>query len=174
MILIYILIAFVALIILLWQLSNFISIFAGSLYVKTNIDLIKFALNKAGLSPGDVFYDLGCGNGDVVIEAAKMGARATGYEISPFYFLMSKLKTLKMKNATAKYQNIKTVDLKSADIVYCYLLPNFLDTLKNKILKENPKKVISIGFKIKDLPNERVLSFKNHKIFIYSLRSRSA
>lgn len=173
MIFIYIILIIFSLIILLWQISNLISVFSGSLYIKTDPDLIKFALKKANLKQNDIFYDLGCGNGDVVNVAAKMGSYATGYEISPFYYLLSKLRTFNNSKIKIKFQNIKKVDLSKADVVYCYLLPKLLSGLKNKFLKDAPKTIISIGFEIKGLSNPAIYHYKKHTIFIYSLRSRS-
>ena len=44
-------------------------------WVPTRYELIKHIMRIARVGPGDVFYDLGCGDGRVVIEAAKRGAR---------------------------------------------------------------------------------------------------
>jgi SAM-dependent methyltransferase len=172
MIILYILLVLIALCLFVWQISNIISIFAGSLYVKTDTDLISFALKKAGLKQNDIFYDLGCGNGDVLMAAEKLGAHATGFEISPFYFLLSKLKSFNNKNIKIQFNNINNVSLKKVDVVYCYLLPKFLNKLTNKFLKDSPKKIISIGFEIIGLPGGQLYKYKNHQIFIYSLRSR--
>jgi len=167
MIILIILIIF-SIIILLWQISNFISIFYGSLYVKTNKDIISFALNKVNIKNSDVFYELGCGSGDVLLKAENLGALVTGFEISPFYFLMSRIRTIKNKNIKVLCRNINNVDLRNADVVYCYLLPNFLKNLSPKFLKEKPKKIISISFEIPGLPNQKTYKFKNRLIYIYS------
>lgn len=163
-----------AIILLVWQISNLISILSGSLYVKTDHNLILFALKKAGLKKNDVFYDLGSGCGDVIIAASIMGVKAYGVEISPFYYLYSKLKTFLKPNIRIFYGDIRKVNLKNVDIVYCYLLPNFLKALKTKLLSVGPKKIISIGFEINGLPNGKIYHYKNKKIYIYSLRSCSA
>ena len=136
-----------------------------------NKEIIREALKLAKLKKGETFYDLGCGRGDVLIEAAKIGVKAIGYEISPFYYLYAKtrvaiLKLTPLKRSSGKgglihtriiirYSDINNTDLPKADIVYCYLLPELLDKLNQKFLKELKKgsRLISVGFPIKNLSN---------------------
>ncbi len=176
---ILIILSILVLIILLWQISNLISVIFGSLYVKTNRNVIRKALKLANVKKGNIFYDLGCGNGDVVISAAKLGAKAIGYEISPYYYILCKLRTWRFKNIKIKFQNINNVNLSKADVVYVYLLPKFLVKLAPKFKKElKPSaRLISIGFPIKMVKNNtRVLFFerhlvKNHLIYVYTKKS---
>jgi len=112
---------------LFWQASNLMSVFFGSPYVMAKPKTIMQALKLAKLKKGEVLYDLGCGNGQVLIEAAKMGAKAVGFEISPFYYWWVRIRTFGYPDISVRFQNIKTIDLKKADVVYCYLLPGFLE-----------------------------------------------
>ncbi len=166
----------IAILILLWQLSNFISIFFGSPYVGTRRDVIKKALESARLKHGEVFYELGCGTGQVLLEAQKSGAKIIGFEVSPFYFLIAKLMTWRYPNIEIKFQDIRNINLQQADVVYVYLLPEFLEKLAPKFKKELKKsaRLISIGFPVAGFNHGRTLQINNHKIFIYSLSSRSA
>lgn len=171
-----ILLFIIALVILFWQISNLVSVFFGSPYVKARRDIAKKTLELVGLKKGEVFYELGCGTGEVLIEAAKMGAKAVGFEISPFYFLIAKLRTWKYPNIKIRFQDIRRVDLQKADVVYVYLLPEFLEKLSPKFKKELKKssRLVSIGFPVPDLNNCRTFRIDNRKIFIYSPSSRSA
>lgn len=164
---------FLALILFLWQISNLISIFSGSVYVKSRRDVINFALKKSGLKRNNVFYELGCGSGDVLIEAQKLGANSIGFEISPYYYLISYLRTLTTPNIEVRFSNVKNIDFENVDVVYCYLLPKLLKELAPKFLRERPKKIISIGFEIEGLPKGKIYYYRNHKIIIYSFSSRS-
>lgn len=170
-----------------WQLSNIISIFYGCPYVMMDKKVIREALKLAGLKKGDVFYDLGCGRGDVLIEAAKIGAKCTGIEISPYYYIYAKLRlffilSLLPKNRSSenwgvnnkrkieiKMQNILSVDLSNVDVVYCYLLPKFLKKLTSKFNKEMKpgSRLISVGFPITELKNEKKYNIENRKLYIY-------
>src|SRR4051794_24291376 len=50
-------------------------------YLPTDHPIVTALLDLAELTPDDVLYDLGCGDGRIVIEAAKRGARAVGVDI---------------------------------------------------------------------------------------------
>lgn len=163
--------AVASLLILLWQVSNIISILFGSPYVHSDHRVIIESLKLACLKKREIFYELGCGNGEVLIEAAKYGAKAVGFEISPYYYIWAKIRTLRNPNITVRYQNIKNVDLSRAEVVYCYLLPNFLEKLKAKFQRElKPgSRLISVGFPIK-IEKGQKYKINNHKIYIYTFQ----
>lgn len=46
-------------------------------------EVVRAMLDLAAVGPADVVYDLGCGDGRIVIEAARRGARAVGVDIDP-------------------------------------------------------------------------------------------
>ncbi|MCL5406959.1 MAG: methyltransferase domain-containing protein [Patescibacteria group bacterium] len=178
MIIILIFVTVFALCLFLWQISNMVSVFFGSLYVKADRKLIYNSLKLAQLKKGEIFYDLGCGDGSSLIEAAKFGARATGFEISPYYYLWTKLRTFRDRNIKVVYKNIKEVDLSKADVVYCYLLPEFLEKLSSKFQKElkSGARLISVGFPIEFTKNSTFSTgaskvdnyqIKNHQVYIY-------
>ena len=156
-------------------MSNIISVLSGSPYVMADKKVVRGSLKAAGLKKGDIFYDLGCGRGDVLIEAEKMGAKAIGYEISPYYYILAKIRTYKHKNIKVIYQNINNINLSEANIVYCYLLPKFLKKLSLKFKKELKEcaRLISIGFPVKNstiiAPAKKVEKYmvEHHKIYIY-------
>lgn len=156
-------------------MSNIISVLSGSPYVMADKKVVRGSLKAAGLKKGDIFYDLGCGNGDVLIEAEKMGVKAIGYEISPYYYILAKIRTLNKPNIKVKYQNINNINLSKADVVYCYLLPRFLKKLSSQFQKKIKagSRLISIGFPIKKSPNFAPAEirdkyiFQNHKVYIY-------
>ncbi|MBM2821125.1 MAG: methyltransferase [Candidatus Berkelbacteria bacterium] len=155
-------------ILLLWQISNIVSIIHGSPYVMMDKKVIRTAFKLAGLKKGENFYDLGCGNGDVLIEAAKFGARAEGFEISPYYYLLAKIRTIKYKNIKVYYRNINSIDISKVEAIYCYLLPKILTELQYNLknIKKNTR-VISIGFPIDSLKLKRKEYFRGHNIYIY-------
>lgn len=152
---------------LFWQISNFISVLSGSLYVKSKRDVIKKTLDIAQINNNSVFYELGSGNGDVLIEASKVAKKVVGYEISPYYYLLSIFRTWRYSNVTVQYKNILDVNLSSADVIYCYLLPDLLKKIDFSKIKSSAK-IISIGFSIPKLKLISQMRFHNHQIFIYS------
>jgi len=188
-ILLFVFLTLVSLGLLLWQASNIISVFFGSPYVIADRKVITYALKLADLKKGEIFYDLGCGNGDTLIEAVRLGAKAIGFEISPFYFLWAKFRIFIFKKIyhflrwsgksdinyryrptiEVKFQNINKVDLKKADVVYCYLLPELIEKMRIKFKKtlKRDARLISIGFPIRDLPSANQGKIKKHSIYLY-------
>lgn len=125
-----------------------LSWFAGSdaPFVATKLDGIKFILKLAGVGKHKVFYELGSGDGRIVIEAAKLGAFANGIEQSwiRVWYSRYKARKLNLKNATFFHGNIFDRSYFPADIVYIYLLPTAVQKLEKKLKKELKKDSIVI------------------------------
>jgi SAM-dependent methyltransferase len=64
----------------------------GVPWVPTSMNLVHTMLRMAEVGSGDLVYDLGCGDGRVLVAAARRyGARAVGYEINPLRYLWCQL-----------------------------------------------------------------------------------
>lgn len=120
-----------------------LSWFAGSdaPYIPTKSEKIRKALKLAGLKKGEIFYELGSGDGRVVIEAAKMGAKSFGIEQSWIRVWLSRIKAKKLNLKTADFfhGNIFDRHYYNADVVFIYLLPKGVSKLENKLRKELEK-----------------------------------
>lgn len=165
-----IIIFLVLLLILFWGLSNLISVFGGVVYVGTDSEIIRKALKLAGLKKGDKFYELGSGFGDGLMMASmEFGARAIGIEISPFHYLISKIRTLGDKNIKIILANYKKINLSHADVVYCYLLPKLMNGLLPKFSRELKlgTKVISYAFPIQVKTPFKIKVINQTKIYLY-------
>ncbi len=125
-----------------------LSWFAGSdaPYVPTNIDLIKKVLKFAGVKKGKKFYELGSGDGRVVIEAAKMGAISCGIEQSLLRVIYSwwRAKKIGLQNIHFLHGNIFSKNYLDADVVYIYLLLKGVNKLETKLRQELKKGSIVI------------------------------
>ena len=159
-----------ACILLLWQISNIIAVYYGSLFIKADKNNVKKVLQKFA-KKDLIFYELGCGNGDILILASNLKMNVTGFEIAPFYYIQSKLRTLFRKKILVKYSNILNIDLNNADIIYCYLLPPLLKKLSIKFQKEIKKNavVISAGFPIDNLHLVRNYKINSRNFFVYKV-----
>lgn len=159
-----------ACILLLWQISNIIAVYSGSLFVKADKENVKKVLQDFA-KKDLIFYELGCGNGDILLLANDLKMKAVGFEIAPFYYILSKLRTSLRKNIKVKYSNILKVDLSHADIIYCYLLPPLLKKLSIKFKKElkNNTIIISTGFPIDNLKLVREYKINSRKFFVYKI-----
>lgn len=117
-------------------------------FVPTGRTDVRRMVDLAGLRPGMRAYDLGCGDGRIVREAAKRGAVATGYELSVPTLLLAKLLTIGTPNASVRYGNFWKKDLRDADAVFCFLLKEPMRDFERKIwptLKKGAK-VVSYMF----------------------------
>jgi ribosomal protein L11 methylase PrmA len=96
-------------------------------YVGTAYDLISRMLQMAEVKTGDLVYDLGCGDGRMLILAAKKyGCRAVGYEIDPERVRAARENVARnhVENLVKIVQaDIFTVDLSKANVFPLYLLP---------------------------------------------------
>jgi len=96
------------------------------------------------LKPGTVLYDLGSGSAGLLFYLSKKyNIKCVGIEVSPILYLYSKIKSLFYKNVEIKFGSFLWHDLKSADIIYVFLLPRIYNKLRNKI-KNNTKENVKI------------------------------
>ncbi len=121
-------------------------------WVPTRRELLRHIMRVAKVGPNDVFYDLGCGDGRVVIEAAKRGARGVCVEIR------EELIKTAMENARREgvadrirfiHGSFTDVDLRDATIVYMYLL-----TRVNKMLRPKLERELRLGTRVVTLDFE--------------------
>jgi 23S rRNA G2445 N2-methylase RlmL len=95
-------------------------------YSPTPMDVVERMLAFAGVGPTDVVYDLGCGDGRIVIEAArKFGARGVGIDIDPALIerAQSNAKQAGVESrVTFRVQDAMTVNVSDATVVTLYLL----------------------------------------------------
>jgi len=129
-------------------------------FVPMDTDVVERVMQIADVKKGDVFYDLGSGDGRLVIAAALHGAIATGIEIEPFKVFYSRLwiKFLRLKNAKIVKGDVFLQDLSDATVINLYLLPETHEKLKEKFKKELKKgtKIVAVGFRIEGWKHELV------------------
>jgi ribosomal protein L11 methylase PrmA len=111
-------------------------------YVGTPYDLVSRMLQMARVKKGDLVYDLGCGDGRVLVLAAeKYGARGVGYEIDPerVQASLDNVARNRVENLVKIIQaDIFTVDLSKADVIPVYLLPEMNRRLLPQFEKMKP------------------------------------
>jgi SAM-dependent methyltransferase len=116
-------------------------------YVPTPQEVVDRMLELAQVKKGDVVYDLGSGDGRIVVTAAKKyGVRAIGFEIDPERIKES---TENIKKAGVghlveiRQQDIRTVDLSPASVLTMYLLPEV-----NLLIRPNISKQMKPGSRV--------------------------
>lgn len=165
-----IIIIFVFACLLFWQVSIFISLWGGINYVGSGNDAIRLALKEVNLKSSQLFCELGSGFGNgLLIAANKFGAKAKGVEISPLYYLVSRLRTFRYKDIEIFFGDLRKINLSKADIVYCYLCPKLMQELQPKFDKELKKGsiVISKSFTLPDKKPFQIEIIRNAKVCFY-------
>jgi len=142
---------------LLFLIFNF-PLFLGAPFVPAPSKKVKDTLELADPKPGEILYDLGSGNGQIIIEAAKnYGVKAVGIEINPILVRLSerKIKKLGLENKAKVYKNnFFNADISEADIVVTYLLQTTNNRLEKKLLSELKPgaRIVSLSFTFKNIP----------------------
>jgi cyclopropane fatty-acyl-phospholipid synthase-like methyltransferase len=131
-------------------------------FVPTPQEVVDRMLELAQVSHGDLLYDLGSGDGRIVITAARRyGAQAVGFEIDPALVTNSK-RNIKEAGVEAlaeiRDQDVRTVDLSPASVVTMYLYPGANLRLRAAIMRQlKPgSRVVSHDFSMGDWKPDRV------------------
>jgi len=121
------------------------------IYVPTPQPIVDKMLAMAEVKKGDVVYDLGCGDGRIVVTAAKKyGVKAIGFDIDPQRVKEAK-ENVRTNNVghlvTIKQEDIFTLDLTEASVVTLYLLPDLNVRLMPQLAKLKPgSRIVSHDF----------------------------
>lgn len=132
-----------------WEKDQHVDI----IYVPTPQKVVDKMLDVAKVTRGDVVYDLGCGDGRIVVTSAKRGARAVGFDIDPkrveearFHVKSAGVES----NASIRWANVFSVDLQPATVVMLYLLPELNVRLIPQLEKLRPgTRIVSHDFDMK-------------------------
>ena len=130
-------------------------------YVVTPMEIVERMLRMAEVGAGDYVIDLGSGDGRIIIEAAKRGARGLGVDLDPNLVKAATENAQKAgvaDRARFEMRDIFDTDLSPASVVTMYLLPDFNVKLLPRLLKLKPgTRIVSHDGGIGDwLPDEKL------------------
>src|SRR4030067_1745422 len=137
---------------------------------RTDKDTAEAICKFAKIKKDDIIYDLGCGDAEVLLTAAKKyGTKGVGVEIDLIRFFTAKIRVLNNrlgKVVKIKRGNFFKTDLSEATIINVYLVPKTLEKLKMKFLKElNPgTRIISYKY---EMSLGKIAEDKRKKLFLY-------
>ena len=143
------------------------------IFVPTPPDVVDAMLKLAGVHTGDVVYDLGCGNGRIVVAAAKQyGVHAVGIDIDPVRVAEANeaIKTAGVANlVTIRNEDMFEANIKEATVVTLYLLNSLNVKLKPKLLRELKPgtRIVSQTFDMGDWEPEKRESVNGYNIFLW-------
>jgi predicted RNA methylase len=142
--------------------------------VPTPMSMVHEMLTMAEVGPDDLVYDLGCGDGRIIVTAARRyGARAVGIELDPLRFLWCQMliTVLGLRNRVRIiYGDFYKQELSPASVVTCYLLRATNKKLEGKFTAElKPEtRVVSNYFTFPSL--QLVSEDKEEKLYLYNLQ----
>jgi len=137
-------------------------------YVPTPHDVVTKMLQLAAVTKKDVLYDLGCGDGRIVVMAAKKyGCRAMGFDIDPERVQESRenVKRNKVESlATIRRQDVFKLDLTPASVVTLYLLPALNVRLIPQLEKLKPgSRIVSHDFDMEGVKPDKIIHLTSNE-----------
>jgi uncharacterized protein (TIGR03000 family) len=147
-------------------------------FVPTPQDVVDKMLELAGVKKDDVVYDLGCGDGRIVVTAAKKyGCKAVGFDIDPDRVKDSRANVTKNdveKLVTIERRDIYKVDLKPASVVTLYLFPEVNVKLIPQLEKlKAGSRIVSHDFDMEGVKPKQTVTVtskedgRDHKIYLW-------
>ena len=146
-------------------------------FVPTPQEVVDKMVELGGVKKGDVVYDLGSGDGRIVVTAAKKGAKAVGFEIDGDLVKQSRDNIRKagvQDQAEIRQQDILTVDLSAATVVTMYLLPDVNLQLRPNILSQlKPgSRVVSHAFDMGDWKPDRIERVEGRTLYLWTIPAK--
>ena len=110
-----------------------------AVFVPSSKRMINVILEFADIKKNDVFYDLGSGDGRILVEAAKTGIKVFGIENDPLLNWIARRRVRKHENVSIIKGDIFKQDLSKATVIVAYLSQFLAERLQKKIKKEVKK-----------------------------------
>lgn len=141
-------------------------------FVPTDEAVVEAMLDLANVGRGDVVYDLGCGDGRIIIEAGKRGARGVGVDVDlqRIHECHENAKAVHLLDRVQFVrQSFFEVDLHRATVVMLYLLPSINRQLRPKLLWElKPgSRIVSNNFDMDDWPADAQYYIRRRTLYLW-------
>lgn len=149
-------------------------------YVPTPDFIVDKMLEMAGVGPGDYLIDLGCGDGRIVIAAAKRGAISRGVDLDPLRIKEARLNAEKAGVAGKVdfvEENIFDTDISRASVVAIYLFPDINVRLRPSLLDklEPGSRIVSHDFGMDEWqPDQKFGRMEQHSVYLWIVPAKVA
>jgi len=149
------------------------------IFIPTPQDVVDKMLELAEVKKDDLVYDLGCGDGRILVTAAKRyGCKAVGYDLDPDRVKESRENVEKNEVGHLvgiEQKDIFTLDLSKADVITLYLLPSLNVRLIPQLEKLKPgSRIVSHNFDMEGVKPDKVVKLTSskdqaeHKIYLWT------
>lgn len=163
------------LLLLLFFLSFCVVLFFGPPYLPTLGPQVETALDLADLKAGETLLELGCGDGKVLVAAARRGWRAVGYELNPVLVLVCRVRTWRYRKlVSVHWGNFLTQPWPPAEAIFIFGLQRIMPKLDKKVMQSisRPVKLLSFAFTIPE--RDAVASKNGIHVYMYKPKKRTA
>ncbi len=148
-------------------------------YIPTSPEVVEAMLKLGDVKKGDVVYDLGCGDGRIVVTAAqKYEARGTGVDISPERVREAEENARRAGVSGRAHfieQNLFSTDFREATVVTLYLLPELNLRLRPKLLRDlrAGARIVSHRFDMGDWKPDKVVVVNGESVYLWIVTQRA-
>ena len=147
-------------------------LFVPVVYVPTPRRIVERMVDAAKLRSGEVVYDLGAGDGRLLIAAKKRcpGVHARGWELVPTIWLFGRICAWWSKvDVDLRCGNAFTKDVSDANVIFLYLFPDVMESLVWKFDRElkSGTRVISHTFRFPKREPIEVIECEKKKVYVY-------
>ena len=152
-------------------------------FVPTTDEAVQAMLKLGGVKAGDVLYDLGCGDGRIVIAAAKLGARAVGIDINPERIKEARDNAKKAgveDRVRFEENDLFEANIREANVVTLFLLSSVNLKLRPKLQADlrAGTRIVSNTFDMGDwkpdreetVPGTSESSYLSRRIFLWTIK----
>lgn len=144
-------------------------------WVPTRNDQARALLTLAGLKKGERVLDLGCGDGSILIAAARdFGARGIGYDINPMLLILARLRALLSsvsRLVSLRRGDLFKIEIPEADVVALYLYERINERLLPRLREALPKgtRIVTRAFPISSLIPAATQTYGKETHYLYEL-----
>lgn len=146
------------------------------IFVPTPAEVVKGMLDLAKVTKNDLVIDLGCGDGGIVVAAARdFGARSIGVDIDPVRIKEARDNVAKNNvgdRAKILQGDLFEADIKDANVVTLYLLPRLNEKLKPKLWRDLKvgSRVVSNSFDMGDWKPDQTIDVDGRTVYLWTIK----
>lgn len=122
-----------------WIVFEFWLMFSAAPYIPSSPEQVQAMLELARPQAGELWVDVGSGDGRILLAAARAGARVLGCELSPWRVLQSRARLAAEGfggRSSVRLGSLWSADLREADVISVYLMPYRMERFKAMLEKQ--------------------------------------